>query len=29
MIITVLIFSGGTIATVEKNIFIVNFSNII
>lgn len=29
MIITVLLFSGGAIAPIEKNIFIVNFSNII
>jgi hypothetical protein len=29
MIITVLLFSGGTIAPGEKKIFIVNFSNII
>jgi len=29
MIITVLLFSGGTIAPGEKNIFIVNFRNII
>ncbi len=29
MIITVLLFSGGVIAPVKKNISIVNFNNII